>query len=506
MADIIVPGAATPGVSSVAHFVYDATLNESRGYLNGVLVTTVAQPVPVTVTGTGFKIGGQSTLAGLRAGSILDEFRMYNRALTDTEVMGTWNIPLGGGCGTPTPTPTATPTATPTVTPTATPTATPTGSPTPSIQFSSLTYIQDESQTAMITITRTGDTTGTSSATFFTGDGTATGGAACTAGVDYISVTGQMVTFTAGQTQQTVNVVICADTLTEPQQTINLGLTGPSVGVPSTAVLTINDTATQFRSTTPINIDQVVVPYPSTITVAGAPNVIGSMRVTLYDYTHTAPDLVDVLLVGPLGQEFILMADAGGLTPTGPVTLSFTDTAGVVLPDNGPLTTGNREPTSWVSPVANFPAPAPAGPYSEPGNAVGGSGTQTLFGNFGNTNPNGTWSLYVRVQGAGAGQLAGGWGIEFLTPTAAQASIAGRVTTADGMAIRNAEMVLTGNSLTTPLRVTTSSFGYFTFDGLQTGETYVLTVNSRRFTFQAPSRVITLTDNALDIDFIADAP
>ena len=310
--------------------------------------------------------------------------------------------------------------------------------------------------------------------------------------------------FTAGQTQQTVNVVICGDLLTEPNQTINLGLTGASVGSPGTAVLTINDTATQFRNSAAITLGAVVTPYPSTITVAGAANVIGSMRVSIYDFTHVSPDTVDFLLVGPQGQEFILMADAGGTNPTGPVTLSFTDSAGVVLPDNGPLTTGNSEPTSWISPVVNFPAPAPAGPYNEPGSAVGGSGTQTLFGNFGNTNPNGTWSLYARVQGGGTGQVAGGWGIEFMVPTAAQASISGRVMTADGIAIRNAEVTVTGNSLTTPLRVSTSSFGYFSFDGLQTGETYVVTVNSRRYTFQTPSQVISLIDNVSDLDFVAD--
>jgi hypothetical protein len=186
------------------------------------------------------------------------------------------------------------------------------------------------------------------------------------------------------------------------------------------------------------------------------------------------------------------------------VTLTFTDFAGSVIPINGPLTTGKFEPTSWLSPVANFPSPAPSGPYNEPGSAIGGTGTQTLFGNFGNIDPNGTWSLYVRVQVSGFGQIAGGWGLEFVDPTAAQASISGRVMTSDGVAIRNAEMVLTGNSLETPLRVSTSSFGYFTFSNLAIGETYVLTVNSRRFTFQEPIRVISLTDNALDVDFIAD--
>jgi hypothetical protein len=315
------------------------------------------------------------------------------------------------------------------------------------------------------------------------------------------------VTFTAGQTQQTVNVVICGDTLTEPDQTVNLGLSGPAVGSPGTAVLTINDTATQYRSTTSINIDNLpslVSPYPSTINVTGAANVIGSMRVSIYDYSHQFPDNVDLLLVGPQGQEFILMADAGGLNPVGPVTISFTDTAGVVLPDDGPLTTGNREPTSWITPVTNFPAPAPPGPYNEPGSTIGGTGTQTLLGNFGGTNPNGNWSLYARLQGGGTGQIAGGWGIEFLVPTAAQASISGRVMTAEGIAIRNAEVTITGNTLTTPLRATTSSFGYFSFDGLQTGETYVVTVNSRRYTFAVPSQVISLTDNVSDLNFVAD--
>jgi hypothetical protein len=170
--------------------------------------------------------------------------------------------------------------------------------------------------------------------------------------------------------------------------------------------------------------------------------------------------------------------------------------------------TGTFEPTTWESPVTNFPAPAPPGPYVEPGSAVGGPPSTTLFGTFGLTNANGAWNLYVRDDAGFAVaitcEIAGGWGIEFLGTTAANSSISGRVTTADGLGIRNAEMVLTGNSLETPLRVSTSSFGYFTFDRLEIGETYVLTVNSRRFTFQVPSRVISLTDNATGIDFIAD--
>ena len=103
------------------------------------------------------------------------------------------------------------------------------------------------------------------------------------------------------------------------------------------------------------------------------------------------------------------------------------------------------------------------------------------------------------------GCLNGGWGLEFLTSTAAQASISGRVVTASGQGIRNARIVVTGNSLSQPIIVTTGSFGYYTIDGLATGETYVVTVNSQRYTFSTPSRVISLVDNIADANFIADS-
>lgn len=414
--------------------------------------------------------------------------------------------------------PTATVTATATATATVAPTATATSTPGPAtVQFSSATYIEDESQTANITITRTGDTSGSTTVSFSTSNGTATGGAACTAGVDYITVTSLPVTFTAGQTTRTVQVVICSDSpLTEPNQTVNLTLTGANVGTPSTAVLTINDTASQFRNpaSIDINLGTAASPYPSRITVTGGPVQIAGMRVTLYDFSHSFPDNVDVLLVGPTGQKFIIMADVGNAQPIDPnntVTLSLVDSAGQILPDSGMLTTGNFEPTSCEANQTSFPAPAPTAPYNQPGCAVGGTGLQTFAGNFGFTNANGNWDLFVRDDNNAftsviVGSFAGGWGLEFFSTTAANASISGRVLTADGRAIRNAKVVLTGNSLMEPRIVTTGSFGYYSLEDLLVGETYVLTVNSKRFTFQAPSRVVSLVDNVTDLDFVAEVP
>jgi hypothetical protein len=388
-----------------------------------------------------------------------------------------------------------------------------------SIQFDSTVYNGDESQDEPVTISRTGDLSGTSTVFFTTTDGTAHGGAAgngtgCgVTGVDYILITNQPVTFNPGENTKTVLITLCGDMIVEPTETINLTLTGPDVGTPNMAVMYVNDTASVFRQGGGIctTLGGPGSPYPSTITVAGGPIQIGSMRVTLYDVTQEMPDNLDVLLVSPTGQAFVLMADAGGnVGLTTPVTLTFSDTAGQVLPDSGPLMTGLYEPTSWEPGQPSFPVPAPPAPYNEPGSTVGGTGTQTLMGNFGLTNANGTWSLYVRDDGglytpvSITGCIAGGWGLEFLTSTASNAYVSGRVTTADGRGIRNARVTITGDSLSEPRIAQTGSFGYFSFEGLQTGQTYVVTVNAQRYTFSTPSHVISLVDNVVDADFVAD--
>jgi hypothetical protein len=81
--------------------------------------------------------------------------------------------------------------------------------------------------------------------------------------------------------------------------------------------------------------------------------------------------------------------------------------------------------------------------------------------------------------------------------------ISGRVQTSMGHGLRNATVVLTGNSLIEPRKVVTGEYGYFAFDDLTPGDTYIVTVNSKRFRFQMPNRVIALTDVAVKVDFVA---
>jgi CSLREA domain-containing protein len=385
---------------------------------------------------------------------------------------------------------------------------------TPAVQFASAVYLEDESQTAVITLVRTGDTSGQSTVSFATSDGTAHGGACSTVGMDYAPASGT-VTFDPTETTRSFNVPLCVDGLFETTfETVNLTLSAPAgptvLGDQSTAILNVNDTASTYKSTTPIMIGDGATanPYPATINVTGAPSVTGTMRITLFDLTHARPEDLDILLVAPNGQAMVLMADSGGmnaLTGNG-VTLTFDDAAGTVLPDSLPLTTRKYEPTTWISPVAPFIAPAPAGPYAEPGHTLGGA--INLNSVFGPVHPNGAWQLFIRDQGGvpplGGGQIAAGWGLQFLAPTSAEASLSGRVTTANGSGIRNAIVKLMGGRLTEPRYVATGSFGTYAFDGLAAGETYVIQVSAKRFRFAQPSRIFTLQDNVTDMDFTAN--
>lgn len=89
-----------------------------------------------------------------------------------------------------------------------------------------------------------------------------------------------------------------------------------------------------------------------------------------------------------------------------------------------------------------------------------------------------------------------------LIPTSAGVSVSGRITTISGSAIRGVSVTLAdpeGNKR----RTVTGSFGYYTFDNVETGRNYVISVNDRRYRFAQPSRMISVFDELTDVDFIA---
>lgn len=157
--------------------------------------------------------------------------------------------------------------------------------------------------------------------------------------------------------------------------------------------------------TNPIAIPSIgaATPYPATIHVSGYPTATASVRVHLLDLNHTWPDDVDILLVGPQGQNLILMSDAGGSSAITNVTLIFADEAAEFLPDNTQILSGTVKPTNWP-PADTFPGPAPS------------PSTHTTLDIFAGSDPNGPWNLFIVDDfAANSGNLAGGWCLE-LTP------------------------------------------------------------------------------------------
>ena len=93
--------------------------------------------------------------------------------------------------------------------------------------------------------------------------------------------------------------------------------------------------------------------------------------------------------------------------------------------------------------------------------------------------------------------------ISLLPPTAANVSIGGRITTAAGGGIRGVRVSVTTQSGTV-YQTTTGSFGYYKFSELQVGQTYLLSVEAKKYTFANPTRIIDLQEDFTDADFVAD--
>ncbi|MBS1794696.1 MAG: hypothetical protein JSS81_12625 [Acidobacteria bacterium] len=88
----------------------------------------------------------------------------------------------------------------------------------------------------------------------------------------------------------------------------------------------------------------------------------------------------------------------------------------------------------------------------------------------------------------------------YVAPTAANAGIGGAVYDG-GRGLGRVTVTLSGGGLKQPRVTQTSAFGYYHFDDLPAGETYVVTVVSKKYYFPNPSLVVNLTDNISDANF-----
>ena len=133
----------------------------------------------------------------------------------------------------------------------------------------------------------------------------------------------------------------------------------------------------------------------------------------------------------------------------------------------------------------------------------GASGTGASLG--------GTYSIEGTIGQSVAGQTAaaapysahaGFWNAQPLGPSAAGVSVGGVVRTATGQGIRNVRVALIAADGATRTALT-GPFGYFRIDDVTTGQTYVLSVSSKRFQFAQPSQFLNILDEVTDLIFVS---
>jgi hypothetical protein len=217
-------------------------------------------------------------------------------------------------------------------------------------------------------------------------------------------------------------------TFARPIELIVLGL--PGIGPNPTPTPTPNPTVTPTPTPTPTpsptgntvaNHNSITIsgsgtgkgaPYPESISFSGLVGKITKVTAQLVGLSGAssgdyASD-VDIQMVGPGGQNVMLISDAGGSTKLNNVTLTFDDSAASTLSHTATITSGIYKPTNYPGDSDSFPSPAPT---TTPG---------TLLSVYNNLDPNGTWNLFVIDEySTGHGTLSGGWSLTIETTPAA---------------------------------------------------------------------------------------
>ncbi|HUR77271.1 MAG TPA: Ig-like domain repeat protein [Acidimicrobiales bacterium] len=184
------------------------------------------------------------------------------------------------------------------------------------------------------------------------------------------------------------------------------------------ATVQTGDTYCNTGSITTPATATAATPYPSNIFVTGAATSLTKVTAQLKNVTHQFPEDMDIMLVGPAGQNVVVGSDAGnGGASTSNVTVTLDDAAASDLPQTswgGANSFVSYRPKDYDpgAEVDVFASPAPT-----PSSA-------TALSIFNGTNANGTWKLFVMEDAIpDGGVVAGGWCITFTAGSQADVSV-----------------------------------------------------------------------------------
>lgn len=98
---------------------------------------------------------------------------------------------------------------------------------------------------------------------------------------------------------------------------------------------------------------------------------------------------------------------------------------------------------------------------------------------------------------------SGFWAFRQAAPTAADVSVSGRVTTQRGAGVRGVMIILTKADGTVRY-ASSNAFGFFRFDLVEAGRTYLITAVSGRHSFANSSHFIDVVDEVTGLVFVAN--
>ncbi|MGI8788499.1 MAG: choice-of-anchor Q domain-containing protein [Pyrinomonadaceae bacterium] len=114
----------------------------------------------------------------------------------------------------------------------------------------------------------------------------------------------------------------------------------------------------------------------------------------------------------------------------------------------------------------------------------------------------GTYNFAVKTS-SGANSLTTNYQITVNAPTAASASVSGQVMESNGKGIFRARVTLTDMNGETQITLT-NPFGFYLFNRVPAGETYIISVAHKRYQFINSPQVLNILEDTNDVNFTAE--
>lgn len=192
--------------------------------------------------------------------------------------------------------------------------------------------------------------------------------------------------------------------------------------------------------------------------------------------------------VDVISYQFVLTYDPAILTPLNPAV-----TTGGTLSENGSVTINQLVPGVLevaFSRAMPLGGPGPLFEFKFTVSNAAVPNTDTIL----------TWQTFQFNEG-NPGDAATNVTLHILQATSANVGIGGRLLTAYGQPVSNTRVTITdmsGQSRST----LSSSLGYYRFDNVTVGQTYMVSVKTRRFRFQPMA--VSVSDELTELDLIAE--